>query len=80
MPRAPSMSILVDVSTTPHIVIELELDQSDDYLSGRITCGDGSVVEFSGWLGLISTLDALVRPVEGSARALRANHPIPPAA
>jgi hypothetical protein len=42
------------------IVIGLELAQADDCLSGRITLPDGGIVDFTGWLGLVAALDALV--------------------
>jgi hypothetical protein len=56
------------------IAIGLELDQTDDCLSGRITRPDGETVEFSGWLGLVAALDAVLEaPAEGERAG-----PIPP--
>ena len=43
------------------IVIELELHPTADNLTGLITGPDGQAGEFSGWIGLVAALDALVR-------------------
>jgi hypothetical protein len=56
-----------DVTDT-HIVIGLELHQADDTLSGRITAADGRIVPFSGWLGLVAALDALVNRAAADGR------------
>lgn len=56
-----------DVTDT-HIVIGLELHQADDALSGRITAPGGRIVPFSGWLGLVAALDALVNHTVAEGR------------
>ena len=49
-------------ATTIHLALELR--QRDDSLSGHVV-GDHGKATFTGWLGLISTLDDLVRPCAG---------------
>ncbi|MGZ5335557.1 MAG: hypothetical protein ACXWZ6_08965 [Solirubrobacterales bacterium] len=50
---------------SPHIRITLELEPADGPPAGRASAG-GSAREFSGWLGLMSAIDALV--IEAPAR------------
>jgi FAD/FMN-containing dehydrogenase len=57
-------------ATTIHLALELR--QRDDCLSGQIV-GEHGKATFSGWLGLISTLDALVGP-EADVEALQTIH------
>ena len=42
------------------INLTLELEVADDALTGRVTRPDGTGTEFSGWLGLVATIEALV--------------------
>ena len=42
------------------ITLTLELDSADDSLSGYASDAEGSRRDFSGWLGLISALEALI--------------------
>lgn len=42
------------------LTIQLELRTDADAISGRLTADNGQVQEFSGWLGLVAALDALV--------------------
>lgn len=44
--------------TTTTISLELQLDQNS--LSGRASNGAGASREFSGWLGLLAAIDALL--------------------
>ena len=57
-------------ATTIHLALELR--QRDDCLSGHVI-GEHGKATFSGWLGLISTLDALVGP-EADVEALQTIH------
>jgi hypothetical protein len=59
MRAGPTESILgrVDDGT---ITITLELRAAGDSVSGRALAADGVARAFSGWLGLVSVLDALV--------------------
>lgn len=50
---------------SPHIRIMLELEPADGPPAGRASAG-GRAQEFSGWLGLMSAIDALV--IEAPAR------------
>ena len=47
------------------IHIELELELHGDEVRGRALCDGAPPREFSGWLGLIAALDALVAAPEG---------------
>jgi len=40
--------------------LALELHVADDALTGRVTTDDGSDTDFSGWLGLVATIEALL--------------------
>jgi hypothetical protein len=45
------------------INLALELRLADDALTGRVTAADGTQTDFSGWLGLVATIEArLARP------------------
>jgi hypothetical protein len=35
-----------------------ELQVADDALTGRVTAADGTGTDFSGWLGLVATIEA----------------------
>jgi hypothetical protein len=60
MCRAPGWSRIgaVDRQT---VVIRLELHLADESLTGRASDGGGAVREFVGWMGLVASIDALVR-------------------
>lgn len=42
------------------LTIRLELRAHDDSFAGRATTGSGQVREFTGWLGLMGAIDALL--------------------
>jgi hypothetical protein len=42
------------------INLALELRVADDALTGRVTTPDGNDTDFSGWLGLVATIEALL--------------------
>jgi len=42
------------------VSMRLELRVVEDCMVGRIWNGSAEAVEFSGWLGLVATIDALV--------------------
>ena len=42
------------------INLALELQVADDALTGRVTAADGTDTDFSGWLGLVATIEALL--------------------
>jgi hypothetical protein len=46
--------------TSRAVTITLELRQAGDELDGRATDGNGLDRSFSGWLGLLVTLDSLL--------------------
>ena len=43
-----------------NITLALELRLADDALTGRVTAVDGKETDFSGWLGLVATIEALL--------------------
>ena len=43
-----------------NINLALELRLADDALTGRVKPADGKETEFSGWLGLVATIEALL--------------------
>ena len=43
-----------------NITLALELRLADDALTGRVKAADGKETEFSGWLGLVATIEALL--------------------
>jgi hypothetical protein len=53
----------MDDDRTIHIELELELHGEE--VRGRARCAGEPPREFSGWLGLIAALDALVAAPEG---------------
>jgi hypothetical protein len=57
--------------TSRSVTITLELRQAGDELHGRASDGTGSERSFSGWLGLLVTVDALLNaaPEEASEAA-----------
>ena len=42
------------------INLALELHVADDALTGRVTAADGTDTDFSGWLGLVATIESLL--------------------
>jgi hypothetical protein len=49
------------------ITLSLELQVADDALTGRVTAADGTDTDFSGWLGLVATIEALLaEPAPGA--------------
>ena len=48
------------------ITLALELQVADDALTGRVTAADGTDTEFSGWLGLVATIEALLAAEPGA--------------
>jgi hypothetical protein len=42
------------------INLALELHVADEALTGRVTAADGTDTDFSGWLGLVATIEALL--------------------
>jgi hypothetical protein len=52
------------------INLALELRVADDALTGRVTTPDGNDTNFSGWLGLVATIEALLaEPASGAESA-----------
>jgi hypothetical protein len=47
---------------TKTAAISLELELAGDSLSGRASDEAGTRREFSGWLGLVSAIEALITP------------------
>ena len=43
-----------------NITLALELRLADDALTGRVKAADGNETEFSGWLGLVAAIEALL--------------------
>jgi hypothetical protein len=43
-----------------NINLALELRLADDALTGRVTAADGNETDFSGWLGLVATIESLL--------------------
>ena len=43
-----------------NITLALELRLADDALTGRVTAADGKETDFSGWLGLVATIEGLL--------------------
>jgi hypothetical protein len=52
-----------------NITLALELRVDDDALTGRVTSPDGTDTNFSGWLGLVATIEALLAEPEPEATA-----------
>jgi hypothetical protein len=49
------------------ITLALELQVADDALTGRVTTPDGTDTQFSGWLGLVATIESLLaEPATGA--------------
>ncbi len=51
------------------INLALELQVADDALTGRVTTPDGSDTDFSGWLGLVATIESLLADAASGAEA-----------
>ena len=52
-----------------HINLALELRVADDALTGRVTGPDGTDTDFSGWLGLVATIESLLADTSTEAAA-----------
>ena len=59
MSAPPPPFMLVDM-TTRAVIVTLELRLAGDELDGRASDGNGLDRSFSGWLGLLVTLDSLL--------------------
>ena len=55
--------------TTRAVTITLELRLAGDELDGRATDGDGSQRDFSGWLGMLVTIDSLLNAADDAQAA-----------
>ena len=64
-PPEPILSGVDSESTSIHIDLDLELDGG--CLSGRARNDSGPVREFSGWLGMVGAIDALLPPTSAPA-------------
>jgi hypothetical protein len=52
------------------ITLALELQVADDALTGRVRAPDGTDTDFSGWLGLVATIESLLAdPAQGAEAA-----------
>jgi hypothetical protein len=51
------------------INLALELRVADDALTGRVTTPDGNDTDFSGWLGLVATIEALLADAASGAES-----------
>jgi hypothetical protein len=51
------------------INLALELRVADDALTGRVTTPDGTDTDFSGWLGLVATIEGLLADAASGAEA-----------
>ncbi len=49
--------------------LTLELQVADDALTGRVIATDGSDTDFSGWLGLVATIEGLLAANATSAES-----------
>jgi hypothetical protein len=52
---------------TVHLTLDLRVD--NDALTGRVTAADGSETDFSGWLGLVATIEAQLAETIAGAEA-----------
>jgi hypothetical protein len=55
----------VDTQNIRNIDLALELRLADDALTGRVRTAGGGVTDFSGWLGLVATIEALLADAHG---------------
>ena len=49
--------------------LTLELQVADDALTGRVIAADGADTDFSGWLGLVATIEGLLAANATSAQS-----------
>jgi hypothetical protein len=54
---------------TRNITLALELQVADGALTGRVTSPSGTDTDFSGWLGLVATIESLLAEPETEAAA-----------
>jgi hypothetical protein len=59
---------MLSLVSTSTVHIEIEAHVGDDEIHGQIQSDTGPPGSFSGWLGLICALDALLSPVGGADR------------
>ena len=59
MARAARSPMLRSVEPR-NITLALEHRRADDALTGRVTAADGKDTVFSGWLGLVATIESLL--------------------
>ena len=52
-----------------NLKLALDLRLADDALAGRVTTADGNETQFSGWLGLVATIESLLADAAGSPEA-----------
>ena len=55
--------------TSRAVTITLELRLAGDELDGRASDGNGPEREFSGWLGMLVTIDSLLNAADDPAEA-----------
>jgi hypothetical protein len=69
VPAAGTRSDQASVTASSTVRVALELEQTADTVSGRMTVGNGPPTSFFGWLELIGLLDSLTHAAgdEGSA-------------
>jgi hypothetical protein len=60
------LSLMLSIVSTITVHIEIEAHIGDDEIRGQIRCDAGPPGAFSGWLSLISVLDALLCPAIGN--------------
>jgi hypothetical protein len=69
LPALALKAMIGPMATTNPVVLQLEVQAEDESLSGRVRCADGTIHEFTGWLGLLRVLGSLVPgtrpPVDG---------------
>jgi hypothetical protein len=61
MRGAPAWLIITAMDET-RVIISLDLRLVGDALTGTAAAGDGAKRSFSGWIGLVAAIDALVPP------------------
>lgn len=60
MPALACCWKIAPMTTTNPLVLQLELQAEEESLSGRIRSADGTIHEFTGWLGLLRVLGSLL--------------------
>jgi hypothetical protein len=67
MPRDP-VNGKIEAVTVPTLTVTLELELDGETLTGKATDGNGTVREFTGWVGLLGAIDLLCEPCGGFPR------------